>query len=78
MLGMNDLNITGLEGTCEKYKELIGKIEESSPDAEINIMSMTYVLEGKGVYCVTLFIIHPFPGYFFFILRQASAGYLLY
>lgn len=47
MLGMNDLNITGLEGTCEKYKELIGKIEESSPDAEINIMSMTYVLEGK-------------------------------
>lgn len=47
MLGMNDLNVTGLEGSCEKYEELIGKIKESSPDAEIYIMSMTYVLKGK-------------------------------
>ncbi len=47
MLGMNDLNITGLEGTCGQYMELIDKIEESSPDAQINIMSMTYILKGK-------------------------------
>lgn len=47
MLGMNDLNITGLEGSRDVYKELIEKIKESSPDAEINIMSMTYVLNGK-------------------------------
>ncbi len=47
MLGMNDLNITGLEGTCEKYEELIGKIKEANPETEIHIMSMTYVLKGK-------------------------------
>lgn len=47
MLGMNDLNITGVEGSCEKYEELIGKIKEKNPDAEIIIMSMTYVLKGK-------------------------------
>lgn len=47
MLGMNDLNITGLEGTCEKYGELVGKIKEANPETEIHIMSMTYVLKGK-------------------------------
>ena len=47
MLGMNDLNITGLEGTCEKYQELIGKIQEANQEAEIHILSMTYVLRGK-------------------------------
>lgn len=47
MLGMNDLNITGVEGTCEKYEELIGNIKESCPDSEIYLMSMTYVLHGK-------------------------------
>ena len=47
MLGMNDLNITGVEGSCEKYEELIGKIKEKNPDVEIIIMSMTYVLKGK-------------------------------
>lgn len=49
MLGMNDLNVTGLEGTWEKYEELLGKIEESVPGVEIHIMSMTYVLHGKEV-----------------------------
>lgn len=48
MLGMNDLNVYGLEGSCEAYKELIGKIEEANPKAEFHIMSMTYVLKGKG------------------------------
>lgn len=46
--GMNDLNISGLEGTCEKYKELINRIEEKSPDVEIHIISMTYTLKGAG------------------------------
>lgn len=49
MLGMNDLNVTGLEGTWEKYEELLGKIEEGDPDGEIHIMSMTYILHGKEV-----------------------------
>lgn len=48
MLGMNDLNINGLEGSCEKYKELVDKIRQTDPGAEIHIMSMTYVLKGKG------------------------------
>ncbi len=47
MLGMNDLNVYGLEKTRDKYKELIEKIEESCPDAEVYIMSVTYVLHGK-------------------------------
>ncbi|MGN0372570.1 MAG: GDSL-type esterase/lipase family protein [Enterocloster sp.] len=47
--GLNDLNINGLEGTCEKYKELIAKIREESPDAEIHLMSMTYTLKDKGI-----------------------------
>lgn len=46
--GMNDLNVSGLEGTCEKYKELISKIKEKSPDVEIHIISMTYTLKDAG------------------------------
>ena len=46
-LGMNDLNISGVEGTCNKYKELIGKIRESNPDSEIYVMGMTYVVCGQ-------------------------------
>lgn len=47
MLGVNDINVYGLEKTRDKYEELVGKIEESNPDAEVHIMSMTYVLHGK-------------------------------
>lgn len=47
MLGVNDINVYGLEKTRDKYEELVGKIEESNPDAEVHIMSMTYVLRGK-------------------------------
>ena len=47
-LGMNDLNVSGLEGTVEKYKQLIANIKEKSPDVEIHIMSMTYTLKGAG------------------------------
>ena len=47
MFGMNDLNINGVEGTCDKYAELIDKIKEKDPNAEIHIMSMTYILNGR-------------------------------
>lgn len=48
MFGMNDIAILGLEGARDKYKELIDKILETSPDLEIHIISMTYTLEGEG------------------------------
>lgn len=48
MFGMNDIAPLGLEGARDKYKELIDKILEASPDLEIHIISMTYTLEGKG------------------------------
>lgn len=49
LLGMNDISILGLEGARDKYKELIGKILETSPDIEIHIISVTYTLAGQGV-----------------------------
>lgn len=45
---MNDLAVLGLEGARDKYKELIDKILETSPDLEIHIISVTYTLEGEG------------------------------
>ena len=48
MFGMNDIAPLGIEGARDKYKELIDKILETSPDLEIHIISMTYTLEGKG------------------------------
>ena len=46
--GLNDLDAGGVDGSCEKYQELIAKIHEALPDAEIHLMSMTYTLAGKG------------------------------
>ena len=46
--GINDLNVSGLEGTIEKYKQLIANIKEKSPDVEIHILSMTYTLKDAG------------------------------
>lgn len=48
LLGMNDISILGLEGARDQYKELIGKILETSPDIEIHIISVTYTLENQG------------------------------
>jgi len=48
MLGINDIGIWGPEKTRDKYKELIDKILEVSPDLEIHIISITYTLEGAG------------------------------
>ncbi len=48
LLGMNDLSPLGLEGARDKYKELINKIVETSPDIEIHIISVTYTLKDQG------------------------------
>lgn len=48
LLGMNDISILGLEGARDQYKELIGKILETSPDIEIHIISVTYTLKDQG------------------------------
>ncbi|MDE5679867.1 MAG: hypothetical protein K2I01_05485 [Lachnospiraceae bacterium] len=48
MLGLNDIGIWGPEKTCDKYKELIDKILENSPELEIHIVSITYTLEDAG------------------------------
>lgn len=45
-LGLNDLNISGLQGSLDNYTELIRRIQEKSPEVEIHIISMTYTLEG--------------------------------
>lgn len=48
MLGMNDLAVFGIKADTDKYKELIDKILETSPDLEIHIISVTYTLKDKG------------------------------
>lgn len=51
LLGTNDLISMGLEDSRDKYKELIDKVLETSPDLEIHIISVTYTLwkdDGKG------------------------------
>jgi len=48
LLGMNDLNVSGLEGTCEKYQQLVNNIKTLRPDVEIHIISMTYTLKDAG------------------------------
>lgn len=46
--GINDVALAELPDVCDKYTELIGRIEEQSPDAEIYILSATYTLAGQG------------------------------
>ena len=48
LFGMNDLNISGIEGTCENYKAIAANIRALDPEAEIHLISMTYVLRGKA------------------------------
>ena len=48
LFGMNDLNISGIKGTCENYKAIAANIRALSPEAEIHLISMTYVLRGKA------------------------------
>lgn len=48
LLGMNDIAILGLEGARDQYEEVINKVVEACPDAEIHILSMTYTLKDAG------------------------------
>ena len=44
--GLNDLNISGLEGSRDKYAQLIDLIREQIPDIDIHIISMTPTCPG--------------------------------
>jgi len=46
MLGMNDLNIYGVDGTIEKWGVLVQRIKAKSPDVTIYVQSMSPVLTG--------------------------------
>ncbi len=46
--GLNDLNISGIEGACENYRTIVANIKALTPDAEIHLISMTYTLAGAG------------------------------
>ena len=46
MLGMNDLNIDGLENAVARYEEEVDYIIAKNPGIDINVMSMTYTLAG--------------------------------
>ncbi len=46
MLGMNDLNIYGIDGTIEKWGVLTKRIKAKSPDVTIYVQSMSPVLTG--------------------------------
>lgn len=46
MLGMNDLNIYGIDGTIENWRILTQRIKAKSPDVTIYVQSMSPVLTG--------------------------------
>ncbi|MDE6529778.1 MAG: hypothetical protein K2K96_03270 [Lachnospiraceae bacterium] len=46
--GINDVALAELPDVCDKYMELIGRIQEQSPDVEIYIISATYTIAGQG------------------------------
>ncbi len=47
MLGMNDLNIYGLEGTVENWDNMIKRIKEKNPDVKICIQTMSPIVTGS-------------------------------
>ena len=44
--GLNDIALD--DNTPQLYQKLVAKIKEASPEAQINIISMTYTAEGAG------------------------------
>lgn len=46
--GINDVALLELPDLCDKYTELIHRIQEESPDIEIYIISATYTIAGQG------------------------------
>lgn len=47
MLGMNDLNIYGLDGTIANWNTLTNRIKEKSPDVQIYVQSMSPIVTGS-------------------------------
>ncbi len=47
MLGMNDIAVTGQDGSLKNYLLVIEKLKAVNPNLEVHIMSMTYILEGQ-------------------------------
>lgn len=46
--GINDVALLELPDLCDKYTELINRIQEESPDIEIYIIGATYTIAGQG------------------------------
>lgn len=46
-MGLNDLNLAGLEGSLKKYEQVLDNILKEDPDIQVNIISMPYVLAGS-------------------------------
>ncbi|MCQ2521067.1 MAG: GDSL-type esterase/lipase family protein [Lachnospiraceae bacterium] len=46
MLGMNDIGVSGAEGSLANYLQMIANMQAVRPDLEIHIISMTYVKKG--------------------------------
>lgn len=46
LVGLNDINLVGVEGSLEKLTQVIDNIKKESPDIDVNIISMPYVLAG--------------------------------
>lgn len=47
MLGMNDLNIYGLEGTIENWENMTKRILDKNPGVQIIVQSMTPIVTGS-------------------------------
>lgn len=45
--GLNDIDMGPLESTCARYAQVIANIKTYCPEAEIHIMSMTYIRPGR-------------------------------
>ena len=46
--GLNDIDMGPLESTCARYAQVIANIKANCPEAEIHIISMTYIRPGKA------------------------------
>ena len=47
LFGLNDIAIYGVQGTADNFAELISRIRQESPDAEIYIISAMYMYKGS-------------------------------
>lgn len=47
LFGLNDITLLGVDGTAEKFEELINKIVEVNPGVRIHIISAMYMYKGS-------------------------------